>query len=110
MIVQALVWQRSQRPRLGEIGRRLGMLNEEDIQQILKIRTVFQPFGESAVKLGLLTDMQLRTLISYQQRLQKKIGQYFVEKNIVQPAEFNELLKKFRRHNAIASSPYIFKF
>ncbi len=110
MIVQALVWQRAQRPRLGEIGRRLGMLNEEEIKRILKIRTVFQPFGESAVKLGLLTDMQLRTLLSYQQRLQKKFGQYFVEKGIVPPAEFEELLKSFRRHNAIASSPYIFKF
>ena len=110
MIVKALVWQRSQRPRLGEIGRRLGMLTEEDIKQILKIRTVFQPFGESAVKLGLLTDMQLRTLISYQQRLQKKIGQYFVEKDILRSSELDELIKKFKRHNAVASSPYIFKF
>ena len=110
MIVQALVWQRTQRPRLGEIGRRLGMLKEDDIKRILKIRTVFQPFGESAVKLGLLSDMQLRTLLSYQQRLQKKFGQYFVEKGIVPSGEFEELLKKFKRHNAIASSPYIFKF
>lgn len=110
MVVQALSWQKRQRPRLGEIGQRMGILNEYDIKRILKIRTTRQPFGKSAIKLGLLNESQLRTLISRQKCIQKKFGQYFVENNFLRPAQLDILLKKFRKHNAVVSSPYIFKF
>ena len=99
-IIQALIWQRTGRPRLGEIGRRFGMINEEDIQLVLKYRTVLQPFGESAVRLGLLSERQLKMLIFHQKCLQKKFGEFFVEKRIFNPVRLTQLLEKHKAHNA----------
>lgn len=99
-IIQALVWQRNQRPRVGEIACRFGWLTEEDVLFILKSRTLMRPFGKAALDLGLLTKGQLNIVMLHQKRLQKKIGKYFTEKNILTPAQLNELVDKYHAHNA----------
>lgn len=102
-IVKALVWQRTGRPRLGEIGRRFGWLTEQDILFVLKNRKLSQSFGASAVALGLLTANQLRLLLFQQNKLQKKFGDYFVQHNILSPIQINELASQFNRHNTLCS-------
>jgi hypothetical protein len=99
-IVQALVWQRMQRPRLGELGKKLGWLSEKDIRHIMEYRLPFQPFGESAVRLGHLTEQQLTVLVFQQKRLQKKIGRYFVENRIMSQQRLDRYIDKYRLHNA----------
>jgi hypothetical protein len=99
-VVQALIWQRMKRPRLGELGRRYGMLTDEDILTILKKRPPLTPFGETAITLGLLSESQVGSLIFHQKRLQKKFGEFFVEKNILRPEELHRLIIKFQMHNA----------
>jgi len=98
-IIQALVWQRSQRPRLGEIGRRFGWLNEQDILTVLQSRQTPAPFGRTAIILGLLTERQLQTLIWRQKSLQRKIGEFFIETEILATAELQELLLRHQQHN-----------
>ena len=98
-IVKALVWQRTGRPRLGEIGRRFGWLNDHDILTVLKRRKLSESFGTSAVALGLLTDNQLRLMLFQQNKLQKKFGEYFVQHHLLTPFQINELATKFTRHN-----------
>lgn len=100
MVVQALVWQRTQRPRLGELGQRFGLLQEEEIRHILRSKALFEPFGASAVAQGYLTEAQLQVLIYHQKRLQRKFGEYFVENNIVRPDQFAMLLRQYQAHNA----------
>ena len=95
-----LTWQRIERPRLGELGHRLGMLRPEDIAFILRNKAPFQPFGQTAKQLGILNEYQLRILIAQQQRLQKKFGTILLEKNIVDQFELQNLLYKFEQHNA----------
>ena len=95
-----LTWQRIERPRLGELGHRLGMLTPEDIAFILRNKASFQPFGQAAKRLGMLNEYQLRILIAQQQRLQKKFGTILLEKNIVDQFELQNLLYKFEQHNA----------
>jgi hypothetical protein len=73
-ITRILTWQRSERPRIGELGRRYGMLQPGDISLILRNRIPFQPFGQTAMSLGMLSESQIRVLIFHQQRLQKKFG------------------------------------
>ncbi len=99
IIGQALVWQRSQRPRLGEIGYRLGWLGKNDAFQILKHRTENQLFGESALVLGLLTKEQLQQMILQQKNLHKRFGQYFVAKNYWSPVTLAKFIMMHKDHN-----------
>ncbi|MDZ7641900.1 MAG: DnaJ domain-containing protein [Desulfurivibrio sp.] len=99
-IVQALLWQRGQRPKIGEVSRRLGLLDDEAIATILRHRSHRHPFGEAARRLGLLDDEQVRLLMQTQKRLQRRFGEYFVAQKILTPAELNQLLRAFYRHNA----------
>lgn len=98
-IIKALVWQRTGRPRLGEIGRRFGWLTDHDILTILKKRKLSESFGASAMSLGLLTDRQLRLMIFQQNKLQKRFGEYFIQHNLLSPQQINELANHFTRHN-----------
>lgn len=104
-IIKALVWQRTGRPRLGEIGRRFGWLTEQNILHILKRRKLSESFGSSAISLGLLTDQQLRLMIFQQNRLQKKFGEYFIHHQLLSPAQVNELARQFARHNHSYAPP-----
>jgi hypothetical protein len=99
-LIQALIWQRTERPKLGELGQRFGMLTEKDVLHILKNRPTLQPFGKTATDMGLLTDAQLRMLIFHQKRLQRKFGEFFIEKKIMGPNELRNLLKQYQTHNA----------
>ena len=98
-IIKALVWQRTGRPRLGEIGRCFGWLTDHNILTILKQRKLSEPFGSSAVALGLLTNPQLRLLIFQQNKLQRKFGDYFIQHNLLSPLQVSKLVTQFIRHN-----------
>ncbi|MDF1614208.1 J domain-containing protein [Desulfurivibrio dismutans] len=99
-IVQALAWQRSQRPRIGEISRRYGLLNDRQIATILQQRQINRRFGETARAMGLLTEPQLRLLIQAQNRLQRKFGEYFVTEKILTSEKLSRLLAAYHRHNS----------
>ena len=103
-IIQALIWQRTERPRLGEIGQRFGLLNEADVVQILRNRPTLQPFGQTAMDMGLLSQPQLQMLVAHQKRLQKKFGEFFLEKRILEANELRTLLQQYQEHNASISS------
>jgi hypothetical protein len=98
-ITQALVWQRTKRPRIGELGSRCGWLSSKDILNILKNRSKANTFGKSALDLGLLTKAQLNLLIGQQNRLQRKFGEYFIAKNLLSPTQIAQLVRQFRIHN-----------
>ena len=105
-IGQALIWQRSQRPRLGEIGRRMGWLNEQDTLKILQSRRDRQLFGELALRLGILTREQLHFILLHQKKLQKRIGQYFVAKNYWTRLMLEEYISAHRTHNSRVQNLY----
>lgn len=100
MIIQALIWQRMQRPRLGQLGRRFGWLSGEDILQVLRDSRFSRPFGQTALDLGLLNERQLKILLFQQKRLQKKIGEFFLHEKILTSSQLNELLARYQKHNA----------
>ncbi|HFQ80580.1 MAG TPA: J domain-containing protein [Desulfobacterales bacterium] len=102
-IVNALIWQRTKRPRLGEIGKSFGWLTSSDIVHILKSRRLSDSFGCSAVKLGLLTENQVRLMVFKQQRQQKKFGEYFVHHKLLTHSQLEQLIKNFRYHNTSVS-------
>ncbi len=99
-IIQALVWQRTNRPRLGELGLRFGWLKNEDILTVLRSRTNAAPFGKAAMDLGLLTEKQLQSLVWRQKSLQKKIGAFFIEEEILVAEELLAMIRQHLQHNA----------
>ncbi len=98
-ITRVLTWQRTERPRLGELGRRFGIFDQKDILTIMHYKKPFSPFGQTARRLGLLSEQQLKVLIFQQQRLQKKFGAILLEKNLLKDYELQELLYQFEYHN-----------
>jgi len=98
-IARILTWQKTERPRLGELAKRFGMCRQEEVATILNARRPFKYFGETAQMLGILTEHQVRVLMSHQQRMQKKFGTILVEKNLISEPELQELLDRFEDHN-----------
>lgn len=99
-IARILTWQRIERPRLGELGRRFGMCRQEDVTAILQAKKPFSHFGETARMLGILSARQVNVLMFHQQRMQKKFGAILVERKLINETELQELLVSFERHNA----------
>ena len=99
-IGQALVWQRSQRPCFGEIGRRMGLMDEQDTFKILRQQKDRLLFGELALRLGILTQGQLQIILLHQKKLHKRIGQYFVTKNYWGTVMLKAHIAAHRNHNS----------
>lgn len=104
-LAEALVWQRRQRPAIGQIARRWGWLDDDGLARIASARIPFVRFGEKAVRLGLLTPAQVRTLLFYQRSRQQRIGQYFIDQGLLSAEEMERLAEELRRHNAGVRQP-----
>lgn len=98
-LIAAITWQRRQRPQIGEIAKRWGWLNDNHIRQIISHRGKPLRFGEKAEQLGLLTPLQVRTLLFHQRTRQKQMGEYFVEQGFLDDDRLQELLHHLAEHN-----------
>jgi hypothetical protein len=102
--VEAIAWQRRQRPAVGRIAVDWGFLEARDVAEILERRRVAAaqriPFGEFAVRLGYLTSFQLLALLGRQLRLQQRIGAFFVERGYIAADEIDGLRWRIALHNA----------
>jgi hypothetical protein len=103
-LVEAIAWQRAQRPALGRIAVELGFLGPDDVGVLLEARREAAahgvPFGEWAVRRGYLTPFQLLAALGLQLRRQRPIGEFFVARGLVDGGELDELRLRVLRHNA----------
>ncbi|HPJ96759.1 MAG TPA: DnaJ domain-containing protein [Syntrophales bacterium] len=95
----AVVWQKIQRPRLGDIACQLRWLNHLDIQNILRHRQRGELFGEYALRTGLLSFYQLLVLVGRQKSLQPRIGNYFIERGILTAKKLDAMEAALKEHN-----------
>lgn len=100
-LVRSLLWQRSLRPPLGEFACSWGWIDQEAIATILGATHLVGPFGERALKLGLLSESQLKILLLHQRFTQQPIGRYFVQNALITETELLRYLRELSRHNAI---------
>jgi hypothetical protein len=98
-LIDAIVWQKFQRPLIGKIAMRWGWLYEDDVRQILQDRQWGEKFGEAALRGGYLTSDRLRIILGRQRMLQPRIGNYFVEKRILPVSLVETMVEQSRRHN-----------
>jgi len=106
-LIDALVWQRKQRPLIGHIAMRWGWLNAAAIDQITRLTKHPGRFGERAVQAGLLTSFQVNTLVYFQRTQQERLGRYFVQKNILDCMELERLVQELHKHNAAVRSDIV---
>jgi hypothetical protein len=99
-LIDALVWQRRQRPALGVLACQWGWLSEIKVRRILGHRGTGGRFGRKAVELGLLSPLQVEALLRHQRSHQRRLGQYFVDRGIMTATEADALAIDLQRHNA----------
>lgn len=98
-LIEALVWQRRQRPTLGLIACEWGWLSETRVRRILDHRGKAVRFGRKALELGYLNPRQVEALLQHQRSLQLRIGRYFVEQGLMSEAEAEDLARDLKAHN-----------
>jgi hypothetical protein len=98
-LIDAIVWQRKQRPVIGDIALRWGWLNTAAIERIIRASGLRGRFGEKALALDLLTSFQVRVLLTFQLSRQKRLGTYFVEHHIMKPEKLERLGQELNEYN-----------
>lgn len=98
--IKAIVWQRRQRPRFGEIARRWRYISEHELRLILARKRFCEPIGETAVRMNSLSRFQVNTILFHQMFIQKPIGEFFVERGYLTRGRIDELLRDFKKHNS----------
>lgn len=105
-VSQALTWQRAQRPLVGRIALEWGQLTHAEISELLARRGAERaydvPFCEYARRQGYLTGAQATAIVGQQRRLQRRIGEWFVARGLVDPGEVDRLACELALHNARA--------
>ncbi len=96
---KAIVWQRKQRPLIGQIARNWGMLSTDDIKEILTGRSYKEYFGEYARRKGYITHFEFLALIGKQHKLQLPIGEYFIKQGIFSTNGMDRMIERLRIHN-----------
>lgn len=104
-VMAALTGQRQKRPRLGKIGCDFGWITTQDIFTIFHHLRPGARFGETAVRIGLLTQQQLERLLRHQMIRQPKIGQVFLQNNLLSQKQLQEMLWHLSKHNFLVRSP-----
>ncbi len=98
-LIDAIVWQRRQRPRIGDIALEWKMLSKMDVQRILRWKGLNEKFGERAVLLGYLNRFELMALLGKQRNLKYLIGEYFVRHKIIRVADMEFMVERHQAHN-----------
>jgi len=98
-LIDAIMWQKRQRPRLGQIALEWGILSVDDIKMILAERTYKEKFGEFAYRKGYLTYFEFLAVLGRQFSLQPPIGKYFTIQNILGADELELMIEKLKIWN-----------
>lgn len=103
VMVEAITWQRLQRPAVGRIAVDFGFLTPLEVAKVIERRwragAAGVPFGEYALRIGAITPFERLAMIGRQTRLQRPIGQFFVERGLIGEEEFEDLRRQIVRHN-----------
>jgi hypothetical protein len=101
-LIEAISWQRQQRPQIGQIAIAWGLLSTRDVMWILTERTINEKFGECALRIGYISNFQHIALIGTQRRLQRPLGEYFIESGILSESDIINIANKQLIHNLTA--------
>lgn len=101
-LINAICWQRGQRPLIGQIAVGWELISYQDVLRILKIRNFDEKFGECAHRTGYISSFELFALVGKQKKLQRPFGEYFIESGILTPSDLMYMAQKHQLHNLTA--------
>jgi hypothetical protein len=102
-MIDAVVWQRRQRPRFGELAQQFRAATRDEIAWVLGEKGSREPTGVTAVRLSVLSDDEVGRILRYQRAIQAPIGRFFLERNHLSRPELVELVRELFRHNLRAA-------
>ncbi|MBU8913574.1 MAG: J domain-containing protein [Spirochaetales bacterium] len=98
-MISALTWQRTVRPKVGDIGRAYKYFGHSEVLTVIRGTERSELFGIAALRLGIVNRHQLNVMIGKQLSLNYPIGRYFLEEGIFSQSDVDALLARNRRHN-----------
>jgi len=98
-LIEAICWQRRQRPQIGQIAIAWGIISSQDVIRILTDRTLNEKFGECALRIGYISNFELLALVGRQRQLQRPLGEYFITSGILSSTDLMSMANKQRLQN-----------
>lgn len=98
-LISAIIWQKRQRPLIGQIAQNWGMLSSHEIHEILAGRSHKERFGEYAWRKGYINSFERMALVGRQRSLQRPIGEYFMKQGIISAPELQDIVESQQAHN-----------
>jgi hypothetical protein len=98
-LIDAIVWQKKQRPLFGQIAKDWGYLTSEDIMTIIRQKKYHDRFGDYALRNGYLTSFQQMAVAGRQRFCQPLIGRHFIRKGVFTETRMNILNRQVLVHN-----------
>ena len=112
-LMEAIIWQRRQRPLFGQIAVEWGILTPADVVRILDERRIErrfrEKFGEFALNKHYITPYQRLAILGKQRKQQRLIGEFFIDEGYLSPREMATLIERLKAHNLRSGmNPYRF--
>ena len=101
-LIEAICWQRRQRPKIGQIAIAWGLISSQDVIRILTDRTLNEKFGECALRIGYISNFEQFALVGKQRQLQRPLGEYFIKSGILSSTDIMNMADKQQLHNLTA--------
>lgn len=98
-LIKAVVWQRRQRPKLGDMASARGWISPGQARAVAGKKKPGAYMGEELVRRGLLTPAQVKSLLWRQRYLQQPLGNYFAVRGHLAQTELEALAQRCRNHN-----------
>ena len=103
--IKAIILQRKDRPSFGDIAKDWNYLTESWISTIMSGKRVFEPIGEAATRMNILSQFRVNSILNYQRQLQKPIGEYFIENGYILKPRINTHHQGLQKHNSLYPPP-----
>jgi hypothetical protein len=98
-LIEAICWQRRQRPLIGQIAMAWGLVSSQDVIRILTVRTFDEKFGECALRAGYISSFEQFALVGKQRQLQSPFGEFFIQSGILSSKDIMSVAQKQKLHN-----------
>jgi hypothetical protein len=99
MLDDALEWQKRKRPLMGQIAMERGIVIPSHFAETLFHLQNAESFGQVARNLNIMTDANIVDITNEQKKYNCQIGQFFIEKEILDRSDIERLMEQFLEHN-----------
>jgi hypothetical protein len=98
-LLDAIHWQRRQRPAFGQIARDWGILTPQQVAHVLARKLPAETFGACAARLGYMTPFEAHAVAVKQKKLQRPFGHFFLEQGVLDQRSMAQALLLHHAHN-----------